>query len=78
MKSPLVTLSPEELFTISPDVQNQLCEAITPRRVPMETVLANAFIEEVLDKETSITVPDVYETYLIIWLHEKSDSTQCR
>jgi hypothetical protein len=30
----------------------------------METVSANAFIEEVLDEETSITVPDVYETYL--------------
>jgi hypothetical protein len=26
----------------------------------METVLANAFIEEVLDEETSITVPNVY------------------
>jgi hypothetical protein len=31
MKSPLVTLSPEELFTISPDVQSQLHEAITPK-----------------------------------------------
>jgi predicted aspartyl protease len=30
----------------------------------METVLANAFIEEVPNEETSITVPDVYETYL--------------
>jgi hypothetical protein len=30
----------------------------------METVFANAFIEEVPDEETSITVPDVYETYL--------------
>jgi hypothetical protein len=26
--------------------------------------LANAFIEEVPDEETSITVPNVYETYL--------------
>jgi hypothetical protein len=38
MESPLVTLSPEELITISPDVQNRLCEAITPKWVPMETV----------------------------------------
>jgi hypothetical protein len=30
----------------------------------METVLANAFIEEVLDEETSITAPNDYETYL--------------
>jgi hypothetical protein len=37
---------------------------ITPKRVPMETISANAFIEEVPDEETSITVPDVYKTYL--------------
>jgi hypothetical protein len=30
----------------------------------METVSANVFIEEVLDEETDITVPDIYETYL--------------
>jgi hypothetical protein len=60
MKLPLVTLSPEELFAISPDVWNQLHEAITPKQVPMETVLANAFIKEVPDEETSITVPNVY------------------
>jgi hypothetical protein len=64
MKSPLVTLSLEELFAISPDMQNRLREAITLKRVSLETVLPNAFIEEVLDEETSITVPDVYETYL--------------
>jgi hypothetical protein len=31
MQSPLVTLSPEELFTISPEVRNRLHEAITPK-----------------------------------------------
>jgi hypothetical protein len=30
----------------------------------VETVLVNAFIEEVPDEETSITIPNVYETYL--------------
>jgi hypothetical protein len=64
MKSPLVTLFPEELFAISPDVWNQLREAITLKCIPTKTISANAFIEEVPDEETSITVPDVYETYL--------------
>jgi hypothetical protein len=45
-------------------MQNRLREAITPKWVPTETVLANAFIEEVQVEETSITVLDVYETYL--------------
>jgi hypothetical protein len=31
MQAPLVTLSPEELFAISPEVRNQLREAITPK-----------------------------------------------
>jgi hypothetical protein len=65
MQSPLVTLSPEELFTISPEVHNQLHEAITPKRVLNETVSTHALIEQVPDdKETSITVPDVYKTYI--------------
>jgi hypothetical protein len=64
MKSPLVTLSPEELFAISHDMWNWLYEAITPKWVPTKTVSANAFIEKVPDEETSITVPNVYETYL--------------
>jgi hypothetical protein len=44
---------------------NRLCEAITPKQVPMETISANAFIEEVLDEETSITVPNVVVTDLL-------------
>jgi hypothetical protein len=31
MQSPHITLSPEELFAISPEVGNQLCKAITPK-----------------------------------------------
>jgi hypothetical protein len=31
MQAPLVTLSPEELFAISPEVCNRLCEAIMPK-----------------------------------------------
>jgi hypothetical protein len=65
MQAPLVTLSPEELFAISPEVCNRLHEAITPKRVLNETVSTHALIEQIRDdKETSITVPDVYETYI--------------
>jgi hypothetical protein len=62
MQAPLVTLSPEELFAISPEVCNRLREAITPKQVLSETVSTHAFIAN--DEETSITVPDVYGTYI--------------
>jgi hypothetical protein len=64
LSSPLVTLSPEELFAILPDVQNRLHEAITLKQVPNEPISTHAFIEEIPDEETSITVPDIYKTYL--------------
>jgi hypothetical protein len=69
MQAPLVTLSPEELFAISPEVHNRLHEAITPKQVLNETVSTHVLIEQVPDdvsseEETSITVPDVYETYI--------------
>jgi hypothetical protein len=62
---PHITLSPEELLAISPEVRNQLREAIMPKRVLNETLSTHALIEQVPDdEETSITVPDVYETYI--------------
>jgi hypothetical protein len=65
MQSPHITLSPKELFAISPEVHNQLHEAITPKWVLNEMVSTHALIEQVPDdEETSITVPDVYETYI--------------
>jgi hypothetical protein len=65
MQTPHITLSPEELYTISPEVRNRLREAITPKRVFNEMVSTHALIEQVPDdEETSITVPDVYETYI--------------
>jgi hypothetical protein len=65
MQTPHITLSPEELYTISPEVRNRLREAITPKRVLNEMVSTHALIEQVPDdEETSITVPDVYETYI--------------
>jgi hypothetical protein len=61
MQAPLVTLSSEELFTISPEVHNQLREAITPKRVLNKMISTHTLIEQVPDdEETSIPVPDVY------------------
>jgi hypothetical protein len=65
MQAPLITLSPEELFAISPEVHNRLHKAITPKRVLNEMVSTHALIEQVPDdEETSITIPDVYKTYI--------------
>jgi hypothetical protein len=65
MQSPHITLSPEELFAISPEVRNRLREAITLKRVLNEMVSTHTLIEQVPDdEETSITIPDVYETYI--------------
>jgi hypothetical protein len=65
MQTPHITLSPEELYAISPEVRNRLCEAITPKQVLNETVSTHTLIEQVPDdKETSITVPDMYKTYI--------------
>jgi hypothetical protein len=65
MQSPHITLSPEELFTISPEVRNQLHEAIMLKRVLNKTVSTHTLIEQVPDdEETFITIPDVYETYI--------------
>jgi hypothetical protein len=36
----MVTLSPAELFAISPDMQNRLHEAITLKQVPMEAIFS--------------------------------------
>jgi hypothetical protein len=56
MQSPLITLSPEELFAISPEVCNRLREAITLKQVLSETVSTHALIEQVPDdcKGTSV------------------------
>jgi hypothetical protein len=65
MQTPHITLSPEELYTISPEVRNRLRKAIMPKQALNETVSTHALIEQVPDdEETSITVPDVYETYI--------------
>jgi hypothetical protein len=74
IQAPRVALSPEELFTISLEVCNRLCEAIMLKRVLNKTVSAHALIEQVPDdEETSITVPNVYK---IVCLQEKDHTPQ--
>ncbi|KAI0350740.1 hypothetical protein OH77DRAFT_1569950 [Trametes cingulata] len=51
MKTPVITLSPEELLSIAPEVRAKYREAVTPRRVPNVRSVAFASIEEVTDED---------------------------
>jgi hypothetical protein len=44
IQSPHITLSPGELFAISPEVHNRLREAIMPKRVLNETVFVRGYL----------------------------------
>lgn len=61
MKTPFVTLTTEELLSISPDVRSKFREAITPKRIANDTVSANLLAEE---EDTHIVVEDIYENYI--------------
>lgn len=77
MKTPTVTLTPEELLSIAPEVRAKYREAITPKRVITESRTV-AFVEEV-DEENAVVeqscsgeplepggviIPDPFEVYL--------------
>ncbi|EED82851.1 predicted protein [Postia placenta Mad-698-R] len=79
MKSQFVTLTPEELLSIAPDVRNKYRDAVTPKRVSMEPVVSAHIVEIGADEVTAVNqlscsgatlepgatiVPDPYETYL--------------
>lgn len=79
MKSQFVTLTPEELLSIAPDVRTKYREAVTPKRVSTEPVTSAHIVEIADDEVISINqlscsgatlepgatiVPDPYETYL--------------
>ncbi|KAI0369557.1 hypothetical protein BV20DRAFT_903556, partial [Pilatotrama ljubarskyi] len=51
MKTPVITLSPEELLSIAPEVRAKYREAVTPRRVPNVRSVSFASIEEVTDED---------------------------
>ena len=75
MKTPTVTLTPEELLSISPEVRNKFREAITPKRVPAvetRTVAFNATSDEAEERTCTgeplepggVVVPDPYSVYI--------------
>ncbi|EED81133.1 predicted protein [Postia placenta Mad-698-R] len=79
MKSQFVTLTPEELLSIAPDVRNKYRDAVTPKRVSTEPVTSAHIVEISADEVTAVNqlscsgatlepgatiVPDPYETYL--------------
>ncbi|EED85269.1 predicted protein [Postia placenta Mad-698-R] len=79
MKSPFVTLTPEELLSIAPDIRNKYRDAVTPKRVSTEPVASAHIVEIGADEVTAVNqlscsgatlepgatiVPDPYETYL--------------
>ncbi|OSX58547.1 hypothetical protein POSPLADRAFT_1060418 [Postia placenta MAD-698-R-SB12] len=79
MKSPFVTLTPEELLSIAPDVRNKYRDAVTPKRVSTEPVALAHIVEIGADEVTAVNqlscsgatlepgatiVPNPYETYL--------------
>jgi hypothetical protein len=53
MKAPLITLSSEELFAISPELRSQLHEATTPKQVLNKMVSNHLLIEQVPDEVSS-------------------------
>ncbi|KAI9057626.1 hypothetical protein FKP32DRAFT_1583453 [Trametes sanguinea] len=78
MASPYLTVSLEEILSISPDMRARFREKITPRRVPPEArTVAFAEVDEAADQFLSqvacdgnpmvpggVVVPDPYEVYL--------------
>jgi hypothetical protein len=79
MNTPCITLSQQELLSISPEVRQHVREAVTPKRlVPTGTrETKKVFIEEIPDEDdplpfadedddetTAFVIPDPYETYL--------------
>jgi hypothetical protein len=67
MQSPLVTLSSEELFAISPELRNRLHEDITPKQAFNETVSTHALIEQVQDEVSSVIWYPERSTFLCIY-----------
>jgi gag-polyprotein putative aspartyl protease len=80
LRMPNVTLSPEELLSLSPDLRNKVREAVTTKRIPVYKTKLNEinnigdalpFSDGVLDPDLSaavtsspLIIPDPYEAYL--------------
>jgi hypothetical protein len=75
MQAPLVTLSLEGLFAISPELCNQLRKAIMPKQVLNETVSTHVLIEQVPDEVSSsikLNIQSVNDETHVIWSPERS------
>jgi hypothetical protein len=73
MNAAVVTLTPKELFSISPEVHQKVRDDITPKRVPpgnrevkMQDVVDSTVLPFSMDYDDyePIVIPDKYETYL--------------
>jgi hypothetical protein len=66
MKSPCVTLTPEELLSISPEVRSKLRDAVTPKRTPNEQASTSTTVlsTEASNQETSSVSEDFFESYI--------------
>ena len=60
MKTPLVTLTSEELLSLSPEVRTKWHEQITAKRVQQQPTQPSTNMFE----DGSIVIPDPYETYI--------------
>ncbi|EED82938.1 predicted protein [Postia placenta Mad-698-R] len=63
MKSPFVTLTPEELLSIAPDVRNKYRDAVTPKRVSTEPVVSAHIVEIGADEVTAVNQLSVTSWY---------------
>ena len=65
MRSPCVTLTPEELLSISPEIRTKLRDAITPKRTPIEQVgtSTNVLSKEHPNSEDPRISKDFFESY---------------
>ena len=75
MKTPCVTLTPEELLLLSPEICSKVCEVVTSKRIvagdtniSTNVLVANIYcfeeVTSIIHPDGSIVVPDPYETYL--------------
>jgi hypothetical protein len=60
MKTPLITLTSEELLSLSPEVGTKWHEQITAKRVQQQPAQPSTNMFE----DSSIVIPDPYETYI--------------
>ena len=67
IRTPSVTISPEELWSISPEIRNKVREAIMPKRIATESSTNSAHMLADEPPSTSsepIVIPDFFETYI--------------